>query len=247
MSIEKFLEKVCCLFQHRLRSNLVGIYLHGSLAMGCFQPAKSDVDVLIIVREKLTIQQKEKIIDDILKLTEYKLEMSILLEKEVQAFRYPTPFELHYSQMHREKYIHDRNYLCEDSVDPDLAAHIVVTYERGKCLYGAPIHEVFQPINRKYYLHSILFDIENAVEEIVHDPVYYTLNLCRVLFYLKEGSVSSKKEGGEWGLMNIPAPYKELVHRCLSQYSNPSIHYQWNHNQLREFAKFMTEEIRLSE
>jgi len=116
MSIEKFLKKVCSLFTYHLGSNLIGVYLHGSLAMGCFQSEKSDVDVLIIVSEKLTIQQKKKIIDDILKLREYKLEMSILLEKELRMFRYPTPFELHYSQMHRERYLEDEYYLCGDSV-----------------------------------------------------------------------------------------------------------------------------------
>ncbi|KQL54268.1 hypothetical protein AN964_12715 [Heyndrickxia shackletonii] len=244
MSIEKFLHEVCSLFQHRLGTNLVGIYLHGSLAMGCFQPAKSDVDVLIVVKETLTINQKQNIIRDILELTEYKLEMSILLERDVQEFQYPTPFELHYSEMHRERYLLDENYLCSDSVDPDLAAHFVVTYERGRCLYGAPIHEVFNAIDRKYYLQSILFDVDNAVQEIVRDPVYYTLNLCRVLFYLKEGVVSSKKEGGEWGLRNVPDSYKELVSASLSQYTNPSIQIDWNQKQLIEFAKYMTETIR---
>ena len=34
-----------------LGENLVGIYLHGSLAMGCFNPQKSDIDLIIVVNE----------------------------------------------------------------------------------------------------------------------------------------------------------------------------------------------------
>ena len=32
-------------------STLTGVYLHGSLAMGCFHPKKSDLDLLVVVRE----------------------------------------------------------------------------------------------------------------------------------------------------------------------------------------------------
>lgn len=30
-----------------LGENLVGVYLHGSLAMGCFNPQRSDIDLII--------------------------------------------------------------------------------------------------------------------------------------------------------------------------------------------------------
>ena len=30
-------------------ANLTGVYLHGSLAMGCFNPKKSDIDLLVVV------------------------------------------------------------------------------------------------------------------------------------------------------------------------------------------------------
>lgn len=33
--------------------NLVGIYLHGSYVMGCFNPKKSDLDFIIVVNEKM--------------------------------------------------------------------------------------------------------------------------------------------------------------------------------------------------
>ena len=34
-----------------LGENLAGVYLHGSAAMGCFNPVKSDLDLLAVVRE----------------------------------------------------------------------------------------------------------------------------------------------------------------------------------------------------
>ena len=31
-----------------LGENLVGVYLHGSAVMGCFNPAKSDLDFIVV-------------------------------------------------------------------------------------------------------------------------------------------------------------------------------------------------------
>jgi len=57
------------------------------------------------------------------------LEMSVLLERELIDFKYPTPFVLHYSNTHKERYENDPTYICGDQLDPDLAAHIYVTIE----------------------------------------------------------------------------------------------------------------------
>ncbi|QQZ09911.1 aminoglycoside adenylyltransferase domain-containing protein [Heyndrickxia vini] len=243
MSVEKFLEKVCSLFNHQLSPNLVGVYLHGSLAMGCFQPEKSDVDVLVIVKEKLRTYQKINLIQDILALETYKLEMSILLERDLADFQFPTPFELHYSQMHRKRYLQEKDYLCANGVDSDLAAHLVITYERGICLYGKPVREVFHPINRKHYIQSIFNDVEDAVSEIVHQPDYLTLNLCRVLYFLSEGIVSSKKEGGEWGKKKVQDQYKPLVSHALTNYLGEGSKQEWDPIFLQQFAAYMLKEI----
>ena len=85
-----------------LGENLVGVYLHGSLAMGCYTTA-SDIDFIALVKEPMDISVKRGIIEEILNLKnlpEKGLEMSIVLEKFAKEFIYPTPFELHYSDFH---------------------------------------------------------------------------------------------------------------------------------------------------
>ena len=37
-----------------LGDNLTGIYLHGSAAMGCFNPKESDIDLLVVVKDALS-------------------------------------------------------------------------------------------------------------------------------------------------------------------------------------------------
>jgi len=244
--LDEFLQKLT----EDLKFNLVGVYLHGSLAMGCFNPQSSDIDLLIVVKEKLTVKIKKMIIKDILNLeekySECDIEMSILLENALNEFEYPTPFELHYSKEHKEKYLIDEEYVCGDDVDPDLAAHIVVIIHRGICLKGKPIKETFKPIENKYFLKSILNDIETASEDIKVNPVYTILNLCRVLYYLKEGVISSKKEGGEWGIKTLDDKYTEIVLISTEKYLNDTKKLYIENDILIEFVNYMKTEILIS-
>jgi streptomycin 3"-adenylyltransferase len=247
MKVDKFLDEFLQKITEDLKSNLVGVYLHGSLAMGCFNPQASDIDLLIIVKEKLSLKIKKAIVKDILNLeekySEYNMEMSILLEKTLNEFEYPTPFELHYSKEHKEKYLIDEDYVCGEDVDLDLAAHIVVTIHRGICLKGKPIKETFMPIENKYFLNSILNDIETASENFTSQPVYTILNLCRVLYYIKEGVISSKKEGGEWGVKTLDNKYTEIVLICTEKYLNNTKNFNIDNDFLREFVHYMKTKI----
>ena len=40
---------------------MVGVYLHGSLAMGCFNPDRSDIDLLVVTHKALSPQQRRAV------------------------------------------------------------------------------------------------------------------------------------------------------------------------------------------
>ncbi len=44
-----------------LYDNLIGIYLHGSLAMGCYNEKKSDIDLLVVVENDLSREMNNNI------------------------------------------------------------------------------------------------------------------------------------------------------------------------------------------
>ena len=208
-----------------LRDNLVGVYLHGSLVMGCFNPQKSDIDLIIVVEQPLTDTVKRAYIEMTVEhnaLGPAKgIEMSIVLREVCKPFVYPTPYELHFSAGHLEwfeeapdEYIRKMN-----GTDKDLAAHFTIINKRGKCLYGAPIEDVFAEVPSSDYMDSIWFDVEGAAEEITEYPMYLTLNLARVLAYKEDGLVLSKKEGGEWVLEHLPSEYRPLITDAMREYS----------------------------
>jgi streptomycin 3"-adenylyltransferase len=63
-----------------------------------------------------------------------------------------------------------------------------------------------------------MYDIENAKEDIVVQPMYISLNLCRVLAFLKDNLYLSKEEGGKWGINHLPDKYKSLIYNALECY-----------------------------
>ncbi|TVX96718.1 DUF4111 domain-containing protein [Cohnella terricola] len=248
LNTQLYLDNIVSMFKEELRDNLSGIYLHGSLAMGCFNPHRSDIDFIVVVKESLTSENKKRIAKMTLMMNdkmpnEKGLEFSVILEMYLMPFVYPTPCEFHYSDFHKERYRSDENYLWGGYEDSDLASQLVVAYHRGIPLYGRPLNELYQPIERQYFLASILHDIEGASQDIFKHTMYLTLNLCRVLFFLKEGDISSKKEGGEWGAHSLPNPYRDLVMQCLEEYTGNAGKSEFDNQILSSFAEYMLHEI----
>ena len=209
-----------------LGDNLVGVYLHGSAAMGCFHPKKSDLDLILVVETEIPDSAKMEFMKQVIKFNEEApakgLELSIVKKEVCKPFVYPTPYELHFSISHLKWFQEKPEEYIEKmkGTDQDLAAHFTIINHYGITLYGEKREDVFGEVPKSDYIDSIWFDVENAREDILEDPMYMTLNLCRVLAYLKEGRVLSKKAGGEWGLNSLPEGYRLLPQKALQCYES---------------------------
>ncbi len=219
--LEEFVQKS----RDILGENLVGVYLHGSAAMGCFHPEKSDLDLMIVVKKPPSSDTKRQYLDMTVALNGKApakgLELSLVREEVCSPFQYPTPYELHFSGAHLAWYQRDPAEYVEkmQGEDRDLAAHFTILLHRGKTLFGKPISQVFAPVPKESYWDSICGDVIEAAEEICKNPIYYILNLCRVLAYRREGLILSKEEGGAWYLeKGLDRRYAPLIESALAQY-----------------------------
>lgn len=218
--LDKITEQSCRIFQ----DNLTGVYLHGSMAMGCYNPIKSDIDVLIVTEKEIRDLEKKVFMDVICSLNDAAsvkgIEMSLVRSEYCRDFVYPTPFDLHFSKLHLDWYRNNPGEYIEKmkGTDPDLAAHFVIIKNRGITLYGEPIKALFGEIPPEAYLDSIKKDVAEAQTDIIDNPVYIILNLCRVLAYVQDKLVLSKKEGGEWGIKKVDSHFGGLISEALECY-----------------------------
>ena len=67
-SFEKYLTRFVEAAKETIGENLLGVYLHGSAAMGCFNPKSSDLDLLVGVREGLDDSTKRRFMDGVVEL-----------------------------------------------------------------------------------------------------------------------------------------------------------------------------------
>lgn len=249
-TVQPFLDRIVQGMRTILADNLIGIYLHGSLAMGEFNPRMSDVDFLVVACEPLDLPAKQALVSFTLELAPDAppkgIEFSVVLLRYTRDFVYPTPFEFHASPYWYERLRTGELDLMAQREDPDLAAHFVITKARGACLYGEPIDVVFGDVPEAAYWSSIYGDAESILKNISADPVYGVLNLCRVLAYQRDRLSTSKREGGRWALENLDSPFHPLIRQALaaSQSDAPS-GFTWNNADLTAFADFARE--RLSE
>lgn len=239
--------------QHALSDNIVGVYLHGSLAMGCFNPLRSDVDLLVAIREGMSSCAKLRLAHLLLGVSRkpYPLEVSFLAQADLTPCRFPTPFAFHYSEMWRQHFSEqltsnrgEPDWGWEAQTDPDLAAHITILHHRGVALLGAPIQAVFPPVPSEDYLAAIWeHDAKSIVHSIERSPIYGVLNLCRVLWYVCDGTISSKEEAGIWAAAALPEGFQELVRHALELYRGNTMHEQFDASLLKRFAAYMYDAI----
>ena len=235
-----------------LRQNLSGIYLHGSLAMGCFNPDRSDIDLLVVTTRGMSIETKRRVVQLLFyaSMAPSPIEISFLVEQQVHPFQHPLPFDLHYSETWRERYHRELANGAwtkwNDTIltDADLAAHFTIMMNRGICLLGKPVKEVFHPVPERYYIASIVGDFADAREGRVTKPFYFILNACRVYAYLLEGSIFSKDEGGSWGLLTLPGEYHSVIVQALEIYRGSRKDEPFDAAALDLFATYMDEQLR---
>lgn len=224
--IKEQIRQVCEIWRKHLDKDLYGIYLHGSMALACFQERVSDIDILTVTGRKLNRAERLAVAKEILSIDQKPcpLEMSALYIKDIRPWRYPARCQFHYSDYWTEHYkkllggcMQGSFLVDEDFEDTDIACHIRLTKQCGICLYGQPVDAVFPDVPEDDFWQSISRDIDQY-DFSAYNPRYFTSNILvlgRILSYKREKRILSKYEGGLWMMEHIPAPYRYIVENAL--------------------------------
>lgn len=220
--LDNFVHFLCEIEQN----NLIGVYLHGSLAMNCFHPRHSDLDLLILIQQTPPAARIRAWAQQILQSScaPAPLELSILTHAQYTPWRHPTPFLFHFSESWRPDLLAAlnagswHNWPQEHEADPDLAAHFTVTRRRGVRLAGAPITATVPDVPWHDYLDSLRRDFSWAHARAQTNPVYLVLNACRIWAAVSDRLVLSKAEGAAWAMPHLPLEVQTIVAAAAADY-----------------------------
>ena len=215
------INNVVDIWKRHLGDNLIGVYLHGSIALHAFHPASGDIDILVVVRDSLEVATKLEIAREIIEIDRKPcpLEMSAVKQMDAKYWKTPGNCVFHYSDFWTEKYL-DRFqnpdmevYVVDHEFsDADVTSYIKLLKQCGIVLYGEEIQEVFADVSDEDFWSAISADIEDY-DFHDYDSRYFASNvliLGRILSFKKEKRILSKYDGGLWMIKNVPEYLKYL-------------------------------------
>jgi Domain of unknown function (DUF4111) len=181
---------------------LVGLYLHGSAAMGGWSAERSDVDLLGVVARPLGRRAKREISarlnhPSLVCPAPAGLELSLVTAAVAADPPRRPPFELH---------VHTgpspQTHLGGPAAaDPDLLLHFAVCRRAGVAVAGPDPVQVFAEPPRAWLLERAAAELRWAVRH--GDFAYRVLNACRAWRYLEDDVLGSKVESGRWARLRL--------------------------------------------
>jgi hypothetical protein len=206
-----------------LLNQFVGMYLHGSLAIGDFDVERSDIDFLVV--------------------TENHLPNQLVSELQTMFTRVPSACDLKWKTNFEGSFI-PRSALRR--FDPDNSAHPVIRVdgsfgidqhgsewviqryiirEHGIVVSGPDPQDLIDPIYPDDLRQATLKVLHEWWEPQLDDPfrlhdseyqAYAILTMCRILYTLKYGTVVSKPVAARYIQKTMNERWKELIEQALA-------------------------------
>jgi hypothetical protein len=187
-----------------LGGRLVGVYAGGSLALGDYQPGRSDVDVAVVVKGRLSRETKEALAAGLrhesLPCPARGLELVVYSRDAAKANTARADFELNLNTGAEMSFRVD--------LEPDpaethwFALDRAILRAHGLALLGPPAQDVFGTIPRPQLLAVVAQSLRwhELGGARTDDAV---LNACRALRFAREDEWSSKRAAGRWALEGV--------------------------------------------
>ncbi len=215
--------------QEVLGELLVGIYLHGSLATGDFNPQSSDLDFVVVVTTPITEQQLPALAEMHKGLLEFSPKWAARLEGAYiaqQILRHYLPGET------SSAWLGSDGHFAIEPLGSDWVIQSYVIREHGIVLFGPDPKTLIDPISpddlRRAEQATLRYwwapQLENPVRLVSREyQAYAALTMCRALYLLEFGTVVSKPVVAKWAIAQLEPYWKPLIERSLIWYEGDGV------------------------
>jgi len=197
-----------------LGNNLVGAYLHGSIAFPEFEPRAGDIDFYVVIRRHLNGREITGL-DRLHRALAAKFQFGSKLDgfyiPYASARKRESPKNLVYGahgRIHRggsdDAWAIHREHFCRSA------------YIR---LYGPRASRVFSRANWPEIRGALYRQLVYARKIIDSDSWWSVLNLCRLVYDFKTGGIVVSKLGAaRWALKRLPSRWKPAIKSAIKTY-----------------------------
>jgi predicted nucleotidyltransferase len=223
-----------------LKDHFVGMYIHGSLAIGDFDPMTSDIDFLVVTTDEISedefnaLRQMHTHLIENENIWAHKLEGSYIPQ---QCLLYKEP------PVDPRPYINEGKFLLEPfGYEWVLEQHTIREY--GIAIEGPAPQILINPFSTAELQSASIKILTDWWLPMLQDTnrlndcsykVYAILTMCRVLYMFVHGKIVSKKKAAEWICEIYNEKWGVLVEKALTW--NPDSTFE-NAEEVLEFIRF---------
>lgn len=229
-----------------LQERLLGMYLYGSLALGDFDPASSDVDFLAVTDEDLPPERLAALVA----LHERIYALDSPWAKELEGSYVPRAALRHFERANARHLHIDRGEaeLTVRQHEVDSVFQRYVLREHGVTLVGPPPATWMDPITHDdlrratgELMRTWWAPMASTPERLYHPGYqpYAVLTMCRMLYTLDRGGVVSKPEAARWALATQDARWAPLIERALGWRRDDAVDRTGDVPETRELMRYV--------
>lgn len=206
-----------------LKENVLSIYLYGSSVLDDFKLGWSDIDILVLTKEKIDLQQANQLVP----LRQQLLES----QPDNKYFRKFEGAMLSFDAFANQKtdtvvYWGTRGEKIKDSYCLDSFS-MKQLLDDGKLLFGEDVRNQLTPPMKQDLYNDVVHHYHTIREHGQQgDRNLYTfgwfLDISRCIYTLRTGKIISKTQAGYWAIENKVCPNEAVMKTVLMIRENPS-------------------------
>jgi hypothetical protein len=200
-----------------LGTRLVGLYLHGSLASGDFNPQTSDIDFLVVTASHLPPES-------FLALQEMHARLFASgppCSKRLEGAYIPRHDLRRHDPAHTPvPWVGVDGHFAFETLGSDWIIQRWILREKGIVIAGPPLAGLIDPVSPEELRAAVGQSLQEWWSPPFPSPerfqsgeyrVYAVLTMCRSLYVLDHGRVASKPEAARWATQAFKEPWQALV------------------------------------
>jgi predicted nucleotidyltransferase len=200
-----------------LGDQFTGIYLHGSLAYGDFNPETSDIDFLVVTEGAQPAETFSALKDMHAGLFHSGMAWSQKLEG---AYFPKKSLRRHNPALAPLPWLGEDGHFALETPGSDWIIQRWILREKGLVISGPPLAGLIDPVSPQALRQAVRGSLREWWSPPFPSPqrfqsgeyqAYAILTMCRSLYVLEHGRVASKPEAARWAIQTLGGGWRGLI------------------------------------